>query len=279
MSRSTDADEAPKQGRLLVAFATVAFLTFFLGPFLWQALTSVWPESQLTEPLPSSFTFSNYVAVFTDKAFARNVWNSLVVAAITTAVCLTIGATAAFAMAKLPFPGRSLLLGLALAVSMFPPIATVSPLYLILRAVGLRDTLAGLVIPYTTFALPLTLWILTSFFRQIPDELYRAARVDGCTPFQAFYKVLLPLAAPGMGTTAILVFIFAWNEFLYALTFISTPEKRTIPVAISLFATDFRDPWGQIAAASVIATLPLVVLTVLFQRRIVSGLTAGAVKE
>lgn len=267
------------RGGIGVAFATVAFLTFFLGPFLWQALTSLWPEAELTRPLPTALTFENYVSVFSERPFARIVLNSLAVAAITTAFCLAIGASAAFALAKLPFPGRGALMGFALAISMFPPIATVSPLYLMLRSIGLRDQLVGLVLPYATFALPLTLWILTSFFRQIPDELYRAARVDGCTPFQAFRKVLLPLAAPGMGTTAILVFIFSWNEFLYALTFLSTPEKRTIPVAISLFASDFREPWGQIAAASVVATLPLVVLTILFQRRIVSGLTAGAVKE
>lgn len=161
---------------------------------------------------------------------------------------------------------------------MFPPIATVSPQYLLLRALGLRDTLAGLVLPYTTFALPLTLWILTSFMKEIPDDLFRAARIDGCTPFQAFRRVLLPLAAPGLATTAILVFIFSWNEFLYALTLLSSPEKRTIPVAITLFAGEHRDPWGEIAAASIIATLPLVALTLLFQRRIVSGLTAGAVK-
>ncbi len=262
----------------LLLFAAL-YLAFFMGPFLWQALTSLWPEGELTAPWPSRLTFDNYAAVFAERGFARVVLNSLLVAFGTTLYCLTVGATAAFALAKLRFPGRDLLLMVALAISMFPPIATVSPLYLMLRAVGLRDSLIGLVPPYATFALPLTLWILTSFFRQIPDELYRAARVDGCTPFMAFRKVLLPLAAPGMGTTAILVFIFSWNEFLYALTFLSTPDKRTIPVAISLFATDFRDPWGQIAAASVVATLPLVLLTVAFQRRIVSGLTAGAVKE
>jgi multiple sugar transport system permease protein len=260
-------------------FATAAFLTFFLGPFFWQVLTSLWPDGELTRPLPSHLTLANYASVLWGRPFLKVVLNSLVVAALTTTFCLTVGAAAAFALAKLEFRGRGLLLSAALAVSMFPPIATVSPLYLILRAVGLRDTLAGLVLPYATFALPLTLWILTSFFRQLPDELYRAARVDGCTPFQAFRRVLLPLAAPGLSTTAILVFIFSWNEFLYALTFISTPEKRTVPVAISLFASEYKEPWGEIAAASVIATLPLVVLTILFQRRIVSGLTAGAVKE
>ncbi len=265
--------------RWATALGAVAFLTFFIGPFLWQALTSLWPEAELTEPWPSRLTAANYAAVFGERGFGRVVLNSLGVAFGTTLYCLVVGASAAFALAKLQFPGRNALLMIALGISMFPPIATVSPLYLVLRGMGLLDSLAGLVLPYATFALPLTLWILTSFFRQIPDELYRAARVDGCTPFTAFRKVLLPLAAPGLGTTAILVFIFSWNEFLYALTFLSAPERRTIPVAISLFATDFRDPWGQIAAASVVATLPLVVLTVLFQRRIVSGLTAGAVKE
>jgi multiple sugar transport system permease protein len=161
---------------------------------------------------------------------------------------------------------------------MFPPIATVSPLFLIIRALGLRDELAGLVLPYTTFALPMTLWILTGFFRDLPDDLYRAALLDGCSPFQAFRRVLLPLAAPGIAATAILVFIFAYNEFLYALTFTSSPEKRTVPVAISLFAAEHKEPWGEIAAASVIATLPLVVVTLLFQRKIVAGLTAGGVK-
>ncbi|WP_309896945.1 carbohydrate ABC transporter permease [Archangium sp.] len=259
--------------------ATVAFLTFFLGPFFWQVLTSLWPDGQLTEPLPRSLTLENYVSVLWGRPFLQVMWNSLLVASLTTLFCMLVGASAAFALAKLEFRGQGLLLATALAVSMFPPIATVSPLYLILRTVGLRDTLVGLVPPYATFALPLTLWILTSFFRQLPDELYRAARVDGCTPIGAFRRVLLPLAAPGLATTAILVFIFAWNEFLYALTFLSSPEKRTVPVAISLFASEHKEPWGEVAAASVLATLPLVVMTVLFQRRIVSGLTAGAVKE
>jgi multiple sugar transport system permease protein len=259
---------------------TVALLTFFLGPFVWQVLTSLRPEADLATPgLPRAFTLAAYRSVLGDRAFLHVVVNSLVVATATTVSCLLVGASAAFALAKLSFPGRGLLLGVALAVSMFPPIATVSPIYLGLRAVGLLDSRGGLVVPYTTFALPLTLWMLTSFFRQVPDVLYRAARVDGCTPFQAFRRVLLPLVVPGLATTAILVFIFAWNEFLFALTFISSPEKRTVPVAISLFAGEHAEPWAQIAAASVLATLPLVVLTVLFQRRIVSGLTAGAVKE
>jgi multiple sugar transport system permease protein len=252
-------------------------LLFFLGPLAWQALTSVWPDAQLTRPLPASLTFANYAGL--GVSFARAVLNSLVVAAATTTLCLCVGATAAFAVAKLEFRGRSLLLGAALAISMFPPIATVSPLYLALRALGLRDTLAGLVLPYATFALPLTLWLLTSSFREIPDEIYRAALADGCTPWQAFRRVYLPLSWPALATCAILVFIFSWNELLYALSFISTPAKRTIPVAIALFAGEHVEPWGQIAAASTVATLPLAALALLFQRRIVAGLTAGAVKE
>ena len=258
------------------AFATLA-LAFFVGPIAWQALTSVWPEPELTRAFPGSLTLANYAGL--GAPFARAVLNSLLVAAGTTLLCLAVGASAAFAIAKLEFPGRRLLLGAALAISMFPPIATVSPLYLVLRAIGLRDTLSGLVLPYTTFALPLTLWLLTSFFRALPDELYRAARVDGCTPWQAFVRVFLPLSWPALATSAILIFIFSWNELLYALTFISTPSKRTIPVAIALFAGEHVEPWGQIAAASMVAIVPLAVLALVFQRRIVSGLTAGAVKE
>jgi len=262
-----------------LAFAAVAAVTFCVGPFVWQVITSLKTEEELTSlGLPTIVTLQNYVGAFTGRPFGQVILNSALVAGITTLFCLTVGASAAFALAKLTFPGRRLLLGMALIVSMFPPIATVSPLYLIIRAVGLRDQLAGLILPYTTFALPLTLWTLTGFFRDIPDELLRAARIDGCTTFEAFRKVMLPLAVPGLATTGILVFIFAWNEFLYALTFTSSPDKRTIPVAISLFAGEHKEPWGEIAAASVIATLPLIIVTLIFQRKIVSGLTAGAVK-
>jgi multiple sugar transport system permease protein len=262
-----------------IAFGAIAIATFFVGPFAWQVLTSLRPESELTSvSLPSSLSFTSYTSAFEGRPFARVLLNSAMVAGATTVFCLAISSTAAFAIAKLEVPGKRALLSAALAVSMFPPIATVSPIYLALRDVGLLDTTAGLVIPHTTFALPLSLWILTGFFREIPDELYRAARVDGCSPFRAFRKVMLPLAMPGLATTAILVFISSWNEFLYALTFTSSPERRTVPVAISLFAGEHAEPWGEIAAASVIATLPLVAFTLAFQRRIVAGLTGGAVK-
>jgi multiple sugar transport system permease protein len=252
-------------------------LLFFLGPLFWQVVTSLWPEAELTRPWPHALTLSNYAGL--GGSFAGAALNSLIVAAGTTVLCLLTGASAAFAIAKLQFRGRSLLLNGALAISLFPPIATLGPLYLLLRAAGLRDSLFGLMLPYATFALPLTLWLLTAYFRQLPDDLYRAARVDGCTPWQALVHVFLPLSLPALATTAILVFIFSWNELLYALCFISTPSKRTIPVAIALFAGEHVEPWGQIAAASVVATLPLALLTFFFQQRIVAGLTAGAVKE
>jgi len=270
---------APAFGRLARALAVAALAVFFLGPFLWLMLTSVRPESELTEVgIPTALSWASYGAAFHGRPFARVLMNSALVAGTTTMLCLAVASTAAFALAKLELRGKRALLSAALAVSMFPPIATVSPLYLALRDVRLLDTPLGIVIPHTTFALPLALWVLTGFFREIPDELYRAARVDGCSPFRAFRRVMLPLAMPGFATTGILVFIFSWNEFLYALTFTSSPEHRTVPVAISLFAGEFAEPWGEIAAASVIATLPLVIFTLVFQRRIVAGLTQGAVK-
>ena len=168
-------------------------------------------------------------------------------------VCLGAGTPAAFAIARLEFPGRRALLGIALAISMFPPIATVSPLYLALSAVGLRDTLIGLVLPYATSALPLSLWVLTAAFEALPDELYRAARIDGCTPFQALRRVLLPLAWPALATCTLLIVIFSWNELLYALTFLSSPGKRTIPVAITLFGGEHREPWAEIADGEFLA--------------------------
>ena len=262
-----------------IAFGALAAATFFVGPFFWQILTSLRPEAELTSvTFPRAVSLASYTSAFEGRPFARVLLNSAVVAGATTALCLAVASAAAFALAKLELRGKNVLLGAALAVSMFPPIATLSPLYLTLRKLHLLDTAAGLVLPHTTFALPLALWVLTGFFRDIPDELYRAARVDGCTPFQAFRRVMLPLALPGLSTTAILVFVFSWNEFLYALTFTSSPERRTVPVAISLFAGEHAEPWGEIAAASVIATLPLVLFTLLFQRRIVAGLTQGAVK-
>lgn len=255
---------------------------YSLGPLLWQLITSLTPDEQITRLpplLPTTITFDHYIAIFVGHPFLRIIANSVIVALCTTAFALAVGSLAAFALAKLKMKHKLTVLAVILATSMFPPIATVSPLYIIINALNLRDTLLALIITYATFTLPLAIWLLTNFFQNVPDEIYRAARVDGCTPFQAFYKVILPLSTPGLFATAILVFIYSWNEFLYALTFTSTPASRTIPVGIALFPGLHEVPWGDIAAATIVVTFPLVILALIFQRRIVEGLTAGAVKE
>lgn len=258
-----------------------AVLLWSLGPLFWQILTSLKPDAELTQlppVLPAHSTLSHYLAVFTGTSFLRIIANSALVAFLSTLIAVAVGSLAAFGLAKLRVRLKGLILLFILSASMFPPIATVSPLYLIIRSLGLRDTWGALIVTYTTFSLPLSIWVLTHFFRGIPDELYRASRLDGCSPFQSFIRIMLPLAAPGIFTTAILVFIFSWNEFLFALTFTATQKSRTIPVAIALFPGLHEVPWGDIAAASVIATMPLVLLVFVFQRRIIEGLTVGAVK-
>jgi multiple sugar transport system permease protein len=266
-----------------IGFAALVLVVtlYCAGPVLWQLVTSLKPDAELTRIppiLPRHPTGIHYEAVFTSHPMLRLILNSTVVAACTTLLSLAAGSLCAFALALLKLRWKLLLLGVVLTISMFPPIATVSPLYIIFRALGLRDTWWALIATYTTFSLPLSIWILTNFFRQIPREIYLAARVDGCSPFQAFFRVLLPLAAQGVAATAILVFIFSWNEFLFALTLTSTTASRTIPVGIALFPGLHEVPWGEIAAASVVATIPLVVLVFAFQRRIIEGLTAGAIK-
>jgi multiple sugar transport system permease protein len=262
--------------------ASVALaLAWSLGPYLWQVVTSLKPGEELASLpplLPSRIEWSHYALVFAQQPFERFLWNSFVVAACSTMASLALALPAAFAIAKLPLARRGLWMGFYLSVSMLPPIATVSPLYVLVESLGLRDTPAGLVLPYTTYTLPLAVWVLASYLRELPDDLYRAARVDGCGPARALGRVFLPLSLPGLLTTAILVFIFAWNEFLFALTLTATERSRTVPVAIVLFPGLHEVPWGEIAAASVIVTFPLLVLVFLFQRRIVSGVTAGAVR-
>jgi multiple sugar transport system permease protein len=267
--------------RAITMIAIVAVVLWSIGPFLWQVVTSLKPDGELTRLpplLPAEPTFAHYRAVFTGAPFLRIIANSAVVATCSTLLALAIGSLAAFGLAKLRVRFKGAMLLFVLAASMFPPIATVSPLYLVIRALGLRDTVWALILTYATFALPLSIWVLTNFFLRIPDEIYRASRVDGCSPFQSFVRVMLPLAAPGVVTTGILVFIFCWNEFLFALTFTATESSRTIPVAIALFPGLHEMPWGDIAAASVVVTVPVVILVLAFQKRIVEGLTAGAVK-
>jgi multiple sugar transport system permease protein len=266
-----------------IGFALVIALVVLwsLGPFVWQIVTSLKPDAELTQLppfLPGHPTLDHFRAVFASTAFPRIIANSAIVASCATLLSIGIGSLAAFGLAKLPLRFKGFIMLFVLTASMFPPIATVSPLYLIIRFLGLRDTWWALILTYTSFSLPLSVWVLTHFYRQVPDELYHASRVDGCGPLQSFLRVMLPLAAPGIFTAAVLVFIFCWNEFLFALTFTSTDHARTIPVAIALFPGVHEMPWGDIAAASVVATIPLVVLVFLFQQRIIEGLTAGAVK-
>jgi multiple sugar transport system permease protein len=265
----------------LRAAALAVVLCYCVAPFLWQVGTSLKLDAQLLSlppllPLPP--TLEHYTAIFAGSGFPRVFTNSVVVAACTTLAALTIGTLAAFALSVLRVRRRAAFLAIVLSVSMFPPIATVSPLFLFLSVVGLRDTLLALILTHTTFALPLAVWLLTNVFDTLPRELYVAARVDGCTAAGALVRVLLPLAAPGLLAAGLLVFVFSWNEFLFALSFTATDAARTIPVAIALFPGLHEIPYGEIAAACVVVTLPVVVLAFAFQRRIVEGLTTGAVK-
>jgi len=262
---------------LLLAGLTGATLV----PFAWAVLSSVAPEAEILERpgiLPSRLVADHYRALFAARDFWLPIRNSLIVAGATTVLCVLLGALCAYALARLRFRGKSAILGVVLAIGMFPQISVVSPLYLLLRRLHLIDTYPGLVLPYLTFALPLAVWLLVGFFRQLPLELEEAAMVDGASRVQALRSVVLPLAAPGLATTAILTFVYCWNEFLFALAFTLGPERQTVPVAIALFRGQYRVPWGEILAAALVATAPVTVLVLAFQRRIVQGLTAGAVK-
>jgi multiple sugar transport system permease protein len=265
----------------LDAAAIVLVAAYSLLPFLWQMVTAFKPTVELgmlPPLLPARLTLEHYAALFAGPSLARMLLNSTVVAVGTTLLALALGVLAAFALSLLRVRGRLLILAALLSVSMFPPIAVVSPLFLMVNALGLRDTLLALVLTYTSFALPLAIWLLVSFFGRLPREVYHAARVDGCTPAQALRYVIAPMARPGLTAAGLLVFIFSWNEFLLALTFTSTDASRTVPVGIALFPGLHEIPYGEIAAAAVLVTVPLAVLAFVFQRRVVEGLTAGAVK-
>jgi multiple sugar transport system permease protein len=254
-----------------------------LFPFAWLIDTSLKiGDFALNSPklTQGPFGFRNYASVM-QQGFAYNLRNSAIVAGTTTVLCIGIGSIASYALARLPLKRKVLILSGVLAVSLFPPVALVPPMYEAWRALGLLNTYPGMYVPYTAFTLPLTIFILTTFFASIPRDLEEAARVDGATPFQAFYKVALPLAAPGVFAAAIIVFVEAWNEFLLASTFAPRDlAAQTVPVAIAAFtgSVPFQRPIGTITAACVIVTVPMIVITLLFQKRIVAGLTAGAVK-
>ncbi|MGG5253502.1 carbohydrate ABC transporter permease [Neobacillus sp. SM06] len=273
-----------KKASLLFYVFLVVFVFIVMFPFIWMLISSLKPATELFgknafTPYTTHPTFKNYISVFVNYPFLRYLWNSTVVATTTTVYTVLVASFAAYAVARLHFKGKTFILGIVLSVSMFPQIATISPIYIFLKNMGLTNSYLGLIIPYTTITLPLSIWILVTFYRKIPMDLEEAAKIDGASLMQTYWKVILPLAVPGIFTTAILVFIAAWNEFLFALTINTDDKYKTVPVGIAMFQGQYTIPWGEIAAATVVVTIPLVIMVLTFQRRIVSGLTSGSVKE
>jgi multiple sugar transport system permease protein len=271
-----------RRNRILLWVAVVAIMIFCLFPFYWMINTSLktGPDLSTASLYPPNPTLSNYDSIFSNNDFTTALKNSAIVAFMTTALSLIVGSFCAYALARLRIRFKFLILATILTITTFPQITIAAPIFKLWRDIGLYNTLTGLIIPYLTFALPLSIYILTSFFREIPRDLEEAALVDGATNFQAFYKVVVPLAAPGLATAGILTFIAAWNEFLLAITLTSSPAKRTVPAAIAFFtgSTQYEQPLGTISAASVTISIPLIIMVLVFQKRIVAGLTAGAVK-
>src|ERR1700736_6715007 len=251
-------------------------------PVLWLVSLSFKTPTAVLDPsfIPHAWTWGNYTQILKTTQFIRPLGNSIGIGLIATFIAVVLASMAAYAVARLRFPGKSVLIGAALLIAIFPLIALVTPLFPIERALGLFNTWPGLIIPYVAFGLPLGIYTLSAFFREIPWELEKAAKVDGATPFQAFVRVIAPLAAPGMVTTAILVFLACWNDFLLAISFTSTLASRTAPAAMQYFSggSVFTVPTGPIAAAAVVITIPIIIFVLFFQRRIVAGLTSGAVK-
>ncbi len=260
--------------------ATIIVIAVF--PFYYAVLTSLKSGTALfrVDYWPSELSLANYAAVVSAGSFVRNLGNSLLVATLVVAISLLFAITAAYALGRVRFRGRSLLLLTILSVSMFPQIAVLAGLFELIRGIGIFNTPLALIFSYMIFTLPFTVWVLTTFMRDLPVEIEEAAIVDGASPWVIITRVFMPLMWPALVTTGLLAFIAAWNEFLFALTFTSSDVQRTVPVAIALLSgsSNFEIPWGNIMAASVIVTVPLVVLVLIFQRRIISGLTAGGVK-
>jgi trehalose/maltose transport system permease protein len=269
-------------GRVLFYALLLVIVVVSIFPFYYAIITSFKSGTALFEVTywPTQFSFDNYVSVLTQGSFARNLLNSLFVSGTVVFLSLLLGVTAAYALARVRFRGRSAILFTILSVSMFPQVAVLAGLFEIVRRFDLINTPFALIFSYMIFTLPFTVWVLTTFVRDLPVEIEEAAIVDGATPWKIITKVFMPLMWPALVTTGLLAFIAAWNEFLFALTFTLTNAQRTVPVAIALLsgATQFEIPWGNIMAASVIVTVPLVVLVLIFQRKIISGLTAGGVK-
>ena len=268
--------------KLLIFFGALFACLFCVFPFYYAIITSLRTGQDLFLPgyFPTSWYWNNYVVALVDNGIARSLFNSVLVAGVTVGMCLLVSITASFALARVPFRGRKVLLFTILCVSMFPQVAVLTGMFELVRFLGLYDSLGALILSYTTFSLPFTVWVLTTFMKSIPVELEEAAIVDGAKTSTIIRRIFAPVLAPALVTTGLLAFIGAWNEFMFALTFIISGDKRTVPVAISLFsgASSFELPWGSIMAASVVVTLPIIILVLVFQKRIVSGLTSGAIK-
>lgn len=283
-------DDAPqrrlkKRGwkRYLTYLGLVAIFVYCLSPFYWMLVSSFRRTADIFDNslIPQPFSAENYLKVFDGSTlFGKALLNSLIVAGITTTLALVMGIFAAYAISRLNFRFKSVILGVIIATSMFPGISVVVPLLRLFTDIGWINTYQAMIVPNLSFAIPLAVWNLTTFMKSLPFDLEEAAMIDGCTKWQAFRKVLLPLAAPGVFTTAILTFIHSWNEFIIALSMINDPNLQTATVAISKFtgATEFQAPFGEQMAAGVIVTIPLVIMVLIFQRRIVEGLTSGATK-
>jgi multiple sugar transport system permease protein len=264
------------------SLAFVVVIVCSLVPVVWLLMLSLKTPESATDGsfIPHHWTLHNYSDIFNQSVFTSALRNSIGIGLISTALAVLLASSAAYAIARLDFPGKQVILAVALMVTLFPQVSLVGPLYNLWRQIGLFNTWVGLIIPYLTFALPLSIFVLATFFREIPWELEQAAQIDGATPFQAFTKVIAPLAAPGLATTFIIVFLICWNDFVFAISLTATSAAQTVPAAIAQFpgVSQFTQPIGDIAAAAIVVTVPVMVLVLLFQRRIVAGLTAGAVK-
>lgn len=264
-------------------YGLIGLIVFYaVFPFYWAVISSLKSGSAIfsVEPFPAHPSLQNYTTLFVEQRFARNILNSLIVSSVATILSLFLAMTSAYALSRVRFRGRSVMLFAILSVSMFPQIAVLSGMFELIRLLGLYNSLTGLILSYLILTLPFTAWVLTAFMRELPRELEEAAIIDGTSPWRILTRVFLPVMGPALAATGLLAFIVAWNEFLFALTFTLSNEQRTVPVAIALItgASAYELPWGRIMAASVIVTVPLILLVLALQRRIVSGLTAGAVK-
>ncbi len=267
--------------RTAVVLAVTTALAILLFPVYWMVVSSLTPEADLftSRPLvPTTATLTHYRGLFDERGFLVPIGNSLIVAALTTAIGVPVATLCAYALTRLQIRGASWLLALILSVSVFPQVSVLPALYLILRELSLINTYPGLVLPYLSLSTPLAVWLLTGFFRRLPWDLEESAMLDGASRLRAFRDVILPVAAPGVATSAILTFLYCWNEFLFALSFTLGPERYTVPVALTLFRGRYQVPWGEVLAATVVATIPVALVVVLFQQRIVAGLTSGASK-